>query len=76
MLKKPAATIPGRRSGKTRCNSMQYDGERSPTAISQNFFVVSLETMPFSQNAPGEKESLPWSLHETKALFFYFEGFS
>jgi hypothetical protein len=55
---------------------MQYDGERSPTAISQNFFVVSLETMPFSQNAPGEKESLPWSLHETKALFFYFEGFS
>jgi hypothetical protein len=37
---------------------MQYEDERSLTAISQNFFVVSLEITSFSQNAAKEKESL------------------
>jgi hypothetical protein len=59
MLKKTAATIRARLpERKTRFNSNQYEGERSLTAISQNFFVVGFEIMPFSQNAAAEKESL------------------
>jgi len=63
MLKKPAATIRARPPERKTCfNSRQYGGERSRTAITQNFFVVSFEIMAFSQNATGEKESPPWSL--------------
>jgi hypothetical protein len=64
MLKKSAATIRARPpERKNRFNSRQYGRERSRTAITQNFFVVSFEIMPFSQNATAEKESLSWSLH-------------
>jgi hypothetical protein len=63
MLRKSAATIRARPPEReNRFNSRQYGGERSRTAITQNFFVVSFEIMPFSQNATGEKESLFWSL--------------
>jgi hypothetical protein len=59
MLKNLAAPIRARLpERKNRFNSMQYDDERSLTAISQNFFVVSLEITSFSQNAAMEKESL------------------
>jgi hypothetical protein len=48
-LRGGAASQP--QSGKTRANSMQYDGETATTAISQNFFVGWFETGLFSKNA-------------------------
>jgi hypothetical protein len=69
MLKKPAATIRARcPSGKFRFNSRQYEGERSLTAISQNFFVVSFEVTPFSQSTMEKKESLAERVMPGKGL--------
>jgi hypothetical protein len=59
---------PAARAEKSRFNSRQYEGERSLTAISQNFFVVSFDVTLFSQSTAAEKESLAERVMPTKAL--------